>query len=173
ASAAWGVLFLTGALEVWHAVVILLVHGVAGVIGTAAVQLLIHDIVGPEHLHSAIRLNATSRNLAILLGPAIGGGLMLLLGPAWGLLINVLLYLPFTALLMIIPYTGHSRQGQRRPRATSFAETWRAFGEARSDRRIVTMIALGGATSFFVGNAFQAQMPEFAHHLGADSQGGW
>src|SRR5499433_3690951 len=40
ASAAWGVLFLTGALEVWHAVVILLVHGAAGVIGTAAVQLL-------------------------------------------------------------------------------------------------------------------------------------
>ena len=35
------------------------------------------------------------------------------------------------------------------------------------------MIALGGATSFFVGNAFQAQMPEYAHHLGADEAGAW
>ena len=35
------------------------------------------------------------------------------------------------------------------------------------------MIALGGATSFFVGNAFQAQMPEYAHDLGADEAGGW
>jgi len=37
----------------------------------------------------------------------------------------------------------------------------------------VTMIVLGGATSFFVGNAFQAQMPEYAHDLGADQAGGW
>jgi sugar phosphate permease len=43
--------------------------------------------------------------------------------------------------------------------------------EARADRRIVTMILLGGATSFFVGNAFQAQMPEYAHHLGTDDGG--
>jgi sugar phosphate permease len=35
------------------------------------------------------------------------------------------------------------------------------------------MIVLGGATSFFVGNAFQAQMPEYAHHLGADQAGAW
>jgi MFS family permease len=35
------------------------------------------------------------------------------------------------------------------------------------------MIALGGVTSFFVGNAFQAQMPEYAHHLGTDEAGGW
>jgi MFS family permease len=35
------------------------------------------------------------------------------------------------------------------------------------------MIALGGITSFFVGNAFQAQMPEYAHHLGTDEAGTW
>ena len=35
------------------------------------------------------------------------------------------------------------------------------------------MIVLGGVTSFFVGNAFQAQMPEYAHHLGTDEAGGW
>ena len=33
------------------------------------------------------------------------------------------------------------------------------------------MIVLGGATAFFVGNAFQAQMPEYAHHLGTDEAG--
>ncbi len=173
ASLAWGVLFLTDSLQVWHAVVILLVHGAAGVIGATAVQLIIHDMVGTEQLHSAIRLNASSRNLSILLGPAVGGGLMLLLGPAWGLLANVLIYLPLTGLLLVLPYTGHSRQADRRPRSSGLADIWRALAEARADRRIVTMIALGGATSFFVGNAFQAQMPEYAHHLGADEAGAW
>ena len=65
----------------WHAVVLLTMHGVAGVIGSPASQLIIHDIVPLEELPSAIRLSASSRYLAILLGPAVGGGLMLVLGP--------------------------------------------------------------------------------------------
>ncbi len=69
ASIAWGVLFLTDTLQVWHAVVILLIHGAAGVLGAPAQQLIIHDMVGGQHLPSAIRLNASSRYLAILLGP--------------------------------------------------------------------------------------------------------
>jgi MFS family permease len=35
------------------------------------------------------------------------------------------------------------------------------------------MIALGGTTSFLIGYAFQAQMPEYANHLGADEVGTW
>jgi len=173
ASIAWGVLFLTDALQVWHAAVILLVHGAAGVVVSAAAQLIIHDMVGTNHLHSAVRLNASSRNLAILLGPAIGGGLMLALGPAWGLLANVLLYLPLTVFLVRVPYTGHAYHAGAppRPRAPGFGDMLALIGQVRADRRIVAMIVLGGATSFFVGNAFQAQMPEYAHDLGSDDGG--
>ena len=173
ASVAWGTLFLTDRLRVWHAVVILLVHGFAGVIGSAAVQLLLHDMVNPAELQSAIRLNATSRNLAILLGPAVGGGLMLLLGPAGGLLANVIIYLPFSILLTRIPYTGHGREGAspRPARRVGLGGAIHLLAEVRTDRRLVTMMVLGGATAFFVGNAFQAQMPEYAHHLGADDAG--
>ncbi|PYM74935.1 MAG: MFS transporter [Candidatus Rokuibacteriota bacterium] len=174
ASLSWAVLFLTGALRIWHAAVILLIHGGAGVIGVAASQLIIHDIVGPERLPSAIRLNATSRYLAILLGPAVGGGMMLLLGPGMGLLVNILLYAPFTLFLLRIPYTGHLRDPDRR-RAPRFglADIPRLLAEARADARIIMMIVLGGTTSFLVGNAFQAQMPEYAHHLGTDEAGTW
>ena len=93
-------------LNASHAAVILLIHGAAGVIGLPASQLIVYDIVGRERLPSAIRLNATSRYLAILLGPAVGGGLMLLLGPGLGLLVNILIYAPFTLFLLRIPYTG-------------------------------------------------------------------
>jgi MFS family permease len=172
ASLSWAVLFLTGTLRVWHAAVILLIHGGAGVIGGTASQLIIHDIVGPERLPSAIRLNATARYLAILFGPAIGGGLMLLLGPGGGLLANIVLYAPFTLFLLRIPYTGHLRDsGRRRAPHLGLADFPRLLDEARADTRIVMMILLGGATSFFVGNAFQAQMPEYAHHLGTDDAG--
>ena len=175
ASGSWGLLFFTDTLQMWHAVAILIVHGFAGVIVAPAAQLIVHDMVGVTQLHSAIRLNATSRNLAILLGPAVGGGLMLLFGPAGGLFVNVLIYLPFTILLTRIPYTGHTHRTPHRGGAPrlGFGEMLRVFARARADRRLMTMIVLGGVTAFFVGNAFQAQMPEYAHHLGADEAGAW
>jgi MFS family permease len=175
ASAAWGLLFLTDTLQVWHAVVILLLHGAAGVIIAPAAQLIVHDMVGATQLGSAIRLNATSRYLAILLGPALGGGMMLLLGPAWGLLANVLLYVPFTVFLALTPSTGHGRHADRPrgPLRVGLGEMLAVLREARRDQRLMTMILLGAATSFFVGSAFQAQMPEYAHRLGATDAKVW
>ena len=175
ASLSWGVLFLTGTLQTWHAGAILLVHGAAGVLYGPAGQLVVHDIVGTTELYSAIRLNATARYLATLLGPAIGGGLMLVLGPGWGLVANLALYLPLCVYLMLMPYTGHSREAgvaARAPRL-GLGDVWRVFREARAEPRIITLVMLAGATSFFVGNAFQVQMPEYAHDLGADDHGAW
>jgi MFS family permease len=172
ASLAWGLLFLAGKLQMWHAVVLLVVHGIAGVVGAPATQLMIHDMVPTEDLPSAIRLNASSRYLSILLGPAVGGGLMLLLGPAWGLLTNVLIYLPFTILLARFAYTGHAVRGAGRTRPSlGLADAWNVFTAVRSESRIMTMIVIAGATSFLVGNAFQAQMPAYANYLGADETG--
>lgn len=170
ASIAWAVLILTGTLQMWHAVVILMVHGAAGVIGAPASQLIIHDMVQGDRLASAIRLNATSRYLAILLGPAIGGGLMVWLGPAAGLLVNVLIYVPFSVFLRRTPYTGHGA-GPTHVRSSSLSDIARGALTARLDPRIPTMIALAGASSFFVGNAFQAQMPGYAEILGTDDSG--
>ncbi|MDP3767979.1 MAG: MFS transporter [Dehalococcoidia bacterium] len=168
----WGILYLAGTLRAWHAAVLLVLHGLAGVNAQPASQLIIHDIVGAEHLQSAVRLNASSRHLALLLGPAVGGGLMLLLGPGWGLVANVAIYIPLSIFLLRVPYTGHERDGQTgRASALGFAEARRILAQISSDRRIVTMIVLGGATSLFVGNAFQALMPEYAHHLGGDEAG--
>src|SRR4029434_551030 len=83
----------------------------AGVLWSPGSQLLIHDIVGSEQLQSAIWLNSTSRQMGVLFGPAVGGGLMHLLSPPMGLVVNTLIYLPLTLWLLTVPYTGHSRDG--------------------------------------------------------------
>jgi MFS family permease len=168
-SAAWAVLFYTDTVEVWHASTLLVIHGLAGVLWAPGEQLMIHDIVGPERLQSAVRLNSTSRQLGILFGPAVGGALMLWVGPSAGLLINALIYLPLTVWLISAPYTGHSREGAAPARrAIGFRDALRVVREVAHNRPIITMIVLGGCASLFVGNAFQAQMPEFAHDLGTD-----
>jgi MFS family permease len=164
----WAVLFLTNTIQVWHACVLLIIHGVAGVFWTPAEQLLIHDLVGTEDLPSAVRLNATSRQLGILFGPAVGGGLMLWFGAPAGLFINAVIYLPLTIWLVIEPYTGHLREGVAPHRALRWRDAIDVIGEVARYRSITTMVALSGAASLFVGNAFQANMPEFAHDLGTE-----
>jgi MFS family permease len=167
-SVAWAVLFLTDTIQVWHACVLLVIHGVAGVFWTPAEQLIIHDIAGSADLPSAVRLNATSRQLGILFGPAVGGGLMLWFGASAGLFINALIYLPLTIWLVVVPYTGHTREGAPPRRALRWRDAFDVIGEVAHNRPVITMVVLGGAASLFVGNAFQANMPEFAHDLGTE-----
>ncbi len=168
-SATWAYLFFTDTIQIWHACVLLVIHGMAGVLWGPGSQLLIHDIVGTEHLQSAVRLNSTSRQLGILFGPAVGGGMMLLLSPAAGLVINTLIYLPLTIWLLTVPYTGHSREGAAPARrALGWRDALEVVREVSGNRPIITMVALAGCVSFFVGTAFQATMPEFAHDLGTE-----
>jgi MFS family permease len=167
-SLAWGMLFITDALEVWHACVLLVVHGFAGVLWGPASQMLIHDIVGPAHLQSAVRLNATARWLGIFLGPAVGGGLMLALGPATGILINALIYLPIVLWLWKAPYGPRFRKEPAPPvRAVrGLGEIAATIRDVGGNRTIVSMILLAGSAAFFVGHGYQPQMPAFAHDLG-------
>ena len=164
ASIGWGVLFLTDTLEMWHAAALLVLHGCAGVLWMPAAQLFIHDIVDEANLHSAIRLTATARWLGLLMGPAVGGVILLAMGPAWGLLFNALIYLPLIVWLWRAPYRRKGIPAERKVRALAdVVATWRAVA---GNRVIVLMTVLVGGASLIVGNAYQAQMPEFAHDLG-------
>lgn len=168
ASFSWAALFLTDTLEAWHAAVLLVVHGTAGALWSPASQLFLYDVVGPDELASAVRLNATSRNLGILFGPAVGGLLLVSLGPAYGLLANCLLYVPLLAWLFVTPYTGHLHHGATRvAQSLSLADAWHTFPAVARHPVILSMVVLAGATSFLVGNAYQAQMPAFAAELAA------
>ena len=60
ASLGWGYFFITDTLEMWHAMLLLVIHGCAGVLWQTSSQLLLHDIVAPAELPSAVRLNATA-----------------------------------------------------------------------------------------------------------------
>jgi len=53
-------------------------------------------------------------------------------------------------------------------RAVRWRDVPGVIREVFENRPVVTMILLGGAASLFVGNAFHANMPEFAHDLGTD-----
>jgi MFS family permease len=165
-SVGWGFMFLTDTTEVWKAMVLLVIHGIAGVIWIPASQVLIHRIVGLEQLPSAVRLNATGRYLAFLTGPAIGAGLMLLFGPIWGIFINALIYAPLFIWLISAPY-GPDRSAAPRPQGLKgLADIMSTLRVVAQNPVLLSMTVLVGASAFFIGNAYQAQMPGFAFDFG-------
>jgi MFS family permease len=167
-SIGWGVMFHNGSTEEWKAMVLLVIHGLAGVIWSPAQQVLIHRIVAIDQLASAVRLTATGRYLAFLLGPAIGSAVLLAyFGPVYGIFINALIYLPMAVWLIKAPYGSEPQSGRARP------QTLRGFGDILATMRVVasnpilaSMTVMIGASAFFIGNAYQAQMPGFATDLG-------
>jgi MFS family permease len=145
----------------------LVVHGLAGVIWIPAAQVLIHQIVAPEELPSGVRLNATGRYLGFLVGPLLGAALLLGLGPAYGIFVNALIYSPLLVWLIRAPY-GPASKDKRPARAAvrGFADVFSTMRLVARNRVLASMTVLVGAASFFIGNAYQAQMPGFATDLG-------
>ena len=167
ASCGWGYFFLTDSLEIWKACALLVLHGCAGVFWQTSSQVLLYDIVGPENLPSAVRLNATARYLGVLVGPAVGGAMLLLFSPTVGIFINTAFYLPLVLWLVGAPYGRKFRSAPAMKRAVrGFADLLQTLRDIRAVPVIGTMLVLGGGASFFVGNSYQASMPEFAADLG-------
>lgn len=166
-SITWGVLFVTGTLQLWHAAVLLVLHGIAGVLWNPPAQVLLHDIVDDHQLQSAVRLNSTARYLGLLLGPAVGGLILELLGASYGILFNALLYLPTILWLWKAPYGPRFRKVAAAPARAirGIVDILAAVRDVAKDRTTLSMILLAGGASFFVGNAYGPQMPAFAHDL--------
>lgn len=173
ASLGWGYFFVTDTLQMWHAMVLLVIHGCAGVLWQTSSQLLLHDIVPASELPSAVRLNATARYLGVLVGPAVGGVIMLGLGPSHGILLNTLFYIPLVLWLVNAPYGPKFRKDHEPPKRAvrGFADIFQTMRDIAGNRLIVSMTLLAGGASFFVGNAYHAQMPGFAHDLGHGDPG--
>ncbi len=170
-SVAWGVLFLTDTLAVWNACLLLVVHGLAGALWGPAEQLMLHDFVGNENLPSAVRMNATAKSLGVLLGPVIGSALLLGLGPTAGIFVNVLIYLPLTIFLARTRFTGHTRHESVTRVRLSALDAVRVLREVIDNPLLISMIALAGLGSFFVGVSLQSTMPIFAADFGTGTDG--
>jgi MFS family permease len=170
ASAGWGMFFITDTLQMWHAMLLLVIHGCAGVLWQTPNQLLLYDIVGPAALPSAVRMNAMARYLGILVGPAVGGVIMLGLGPAHGIIFNTLFYLPMLLWLFWAP-TGDRSLTPRRIAVRGLADIVQTIRDISRHRVLTLMTLLAGLTSFMIGNAYHAQMPGFAGDLGHGDPG--
>ena len=176
ASLGWGYFFITGTLQVWHAMVLLVIHGCAGVLWQTPNQLLLYDIVAQRRPHergAAQRDSALCRGAPV--GPAMGGLIMLTLGPSGGILLNTVFYLPLVLWLINAPYGPRFRKGalraaSRQQAALPTSSTLIRDIAEHPDHHLDDL-ARRPLIILFVGNAYSAQMPGFAQDLGHGDPG--
>lgn len=171
-SVAWGGLIVSGSLQPWHCVVLLVLHGFASALWQPADKVMLLDMVGANDLPSGVRLMATGLSVGQLVGPAIGAALLFTVGPGVGMFLNVALYIPFLVYLFVVPLDGHSR---RTATVLHTRPTVRAvFGVLKEVPRypaILAMMILQGLVGLLIGTALMPLLPEFGELLGQSDSG--
>ncbi|MDA8125462.1 MAG: MFS transporter [Deltaproteobacteria bacterium] len=149
-------------VRVWHALVFSLVMGCGVAMNAPVRQSLIVNTVPREELGNAVALHATAINATRVIGPAIGGVLIVTLGMAGNFLLQAGLYLCTVAIIfpMQVPY--------RDPLSASKESALRSLQEGIryiwNDKSLFGMMLLSFIPALFVMPILQI-MPAFTEDV--------
>jgi len=142
--------------------------GIVNAFDAPARQAFVSDMVSTGDTSNAVALNSASFNLARMVGPAVGGLLIVAIGSGWVFIVNAATFLAMLLALMLMRRSLLAPRLKNRNRgglAAGFRYVW-----GRSDLRVVFV------TVFLIG-AFGMNFPIFASTMalefgaGADGYG--
>lgn len=109
-------LTFAGVVEVWHVIVLAVVLGVVNAFDGPARQAFVVEMVGRDDLPNAIAMNSMSFNLGRIVGPAVGGVMLVTVGAGWCFLVNGLSVIPVViSLVMMVLPAYEPKTGQLSP----------------------------------------------------------
>ncbi|HLF78942.1 MAG TPA: MFS transporter [Dehalococcoidia bacterium] len=91
---------LSGAVEVWHLIVYMMVTGVAWAFNNPVRQSVVPNLVPRADLMNALALNSVGFNITRIIGPTVAGILVVQLGPGENFLIQAVAYVGMAALVL-------------------------------------------------------------------------
>jgi MFS family permease len=97
-----GVLLLTHVMTLPLMWVFALCFGVANAFDGPARQAFVSDVVSRDNASNAVALNAASFNTARLIGPAVGGIMIVLVGTGWMFIVNAATFLAMIVALLVM-----------------------------------------------------------------------
>ncbi|GGG19140.1 MFS transporter [Pontibacter amylolyticus] len=164
-------LVLTGTVQVWHVMTLMVVLGTINAFDVATRQAFVVQLVDKrEDISNAIALNSSMFNMARLVGPSIAGILIAWVGEGVCILINAVSYLAVLASLLTLQLTPFVREIRQENVWNSLKQ---GFSYAFGFPPIRTLIMIVGLISMF-GMPFSVMLPVFARdilHGGANTLG--
>ncbi|HBA40347.1 MAG TPA: hypothetical protein DCZ05_11560 [Deltaproteobacteria bacterium] len=154
-------LYFGGVLEFWHILTLEIVSGVIRSVNPSASQSLLHELVPSQELMDSVALFTIGFNFARIVGPSIGGVLILWIG-AGGcfLLYGVSLLLSGLEMLFIHLPKRATVQGEQ----NVLREIQEGFGYIREAPVILSSIGAAYVISIFA-STYQRFLPVFAKEV--------
>jgi MFS family permease len=153
-------LFATGSLQFWHLLASAFVMGCVFPLMMPARQAIVANVVGRERLSDAIALNMTGMNTARVVGPALGG--MLILGDDVRLAYATGIATYVAALLCMLKVGAVQQSSARKaPVWSNLVEGFAYLGR----NRLVSLLLLFGLLPMFLTMPFQQLLPAFAENV--------
>ncbi len=126
AQGASAVLLLSGTARVWELAVLQAVYGAASAFFGPASTGIVPEVVAAEDLQDANSAMGVAENLSSVVGPALGGVLVVAVGAGWGLAFDAAAFLVSAVSLQLMRLPDISRP-LRRSTLVELREGWRAF----------------------------------------------
>lgn len=160
-------LLLTGVMTLPLMFVFAAAFGVANAFDAPARQAFVSDMVSLEDTSNAVALNSAAFNMARLVGPAVGGILIVLLGSGWVFVANAVTFLAMIIALTLIRVNELTPRVKSRRGGGGLGEGFR-YVWGRPDLMVVFVMV------FLIG-AFGMNFPIFASTMalefGRDADG--
>jgi predicted MFS family arabinose efflux permease len=155
-----GLLVSGGWVQMWHLYIMAVVVGASGAVNVPARQVLVYDVVGPEHLPSAIALNSVTANVSRIVAPSLGGIIIRAAGTAVAFYGQAAFFaLAVATTLMLRPLTHV--QPVRVPVVAGIRE---GFGYVRRDETLSRLVMMNVIANVLI-YPYVTMMPVFAKDL--------
>ena len=155
-----GGLVTTGHVALWHIYVIAALRGAIMSFNMPARQSMISELVPRENLTNAVALNTATIHLTRVLGPSVGGVLIVLVGLDWLFYLNGLSFLAILYTLRLLPDVGRLN---KKPTG-AFSEMADGFRYIRGHDMIFFLVVLAIVPMLF-GQPYLTMLAVFAHSV--------
>ena len=145
-------------VQPWHIILLAFSLGVVNAFDAPSRQSFVLEMVERPVLTNAIALNSTMFNLAMVVGPSVGGLAYALFGPGWCFVINGLSFVAVIAALLSMKLAPRKPQART---GSTLAEIRAGLHAVATDRRILGIMCLLGSVSLF-GMSFVTLIPAWA-----------
>ncbi|HCB04623.1 MAG TPA: MFS transporter [Nocardioides sp.] len=120
-------LVIGGTTELWHIAALSAINGTVAAVSFPALASLMPQLVPREQLQPANALMSIQRGLLSVVGPTVGGILVVTVGAGWALAIDGVTYILAAATLLLVRIPPTPPKGERTSMVHDLREGWRYF----------------------------------------------
>src|SRR5438034_7904552 len=159
---ALGSFVMSGQIRVWHIVFFALLLGIAFAYEMPAISALVPELVKRDEIAAAVALDRSVFHGSRLIGPSLAGLFVGWWGAASAFFTNAFSFLALIVALISLPKRPVGTAEEEEKRRSGIMD---GFRYVRSDRTILSMIALIACTTIFVFPTISVMLPLYVRNI--------